>query len=98
MQKYRYIEFIDRTSLTGHSKSGRIYYVGDVSDELIKELQLEEISTPQFHGYYSTLANISALGWELVFVTPCGINTGNHNKGPIENSYIFKKTYSEGND
>lgn len=99
MQKYRYIEFVDRTSLTRHGKSGRIYFVGEASEKLINELGLQEISLSDFHGYYSTIADIAALGWELAFVTPCGINmSGNLNKGPIENSYIFKKVYNNEND
>lgn len=99
MQKYRYIEFVDRTSFSRSAKSGRIYIVGEVTNELIDELNLQEVSRNDFHGYYSSLADMATLGWELAFVTPCAINmNGNLNKGPIENSYIFKKNCNDENN
>ena len=88
--KYRYIEFNDRTSLRVTTKDGKLYYVGRPSEELIGELELEE-EKPGL--YKTTLAALGEKGWELQFVTPCGVNFTKHRWGgsSIENSYIFRK-------
>ena len=88
--KYRYIEFNDRTSLRVTTKDGKLYYVGRPSEELIAELELEE-EKPGL--YKTTLAALGEKGWELQFVTPCGVNFTKHSWGgrSIENSYIFRK-------
>ena len=95
--KYRYIEFTDKTatSPTGR-KHGTLWFVGKPSEELIKELELEEVRRDgrDLIGYASSLAALGEKGWELQFVTPCGVNFARRDSmaGPIENSYIFKKT------
>ena len=88
--KYRYIEFNDRTALRVTSKDGKLYYVGKPSEDLIAELELEE-EKPGI--YKTTLAALCEKGWELQFVTPCGVNFSRHSWGgsSIENSYIFRK-------
>ena len=95
--KYRYIEFTDKTatSPTGR-KHGTLWFVGKPSEELIKELELEEVRRDgrDLIGYTSSLAALGEKGWELQFVTPCGVNFARRDSmaGPIENSYIFRKT------
>ena len=94
--KYRYIEFTDKTavSATGR-KHGTLWYVGKPSPELIEELGLDEIRRDgkDIIGYTSNLEMLGEKGWELKFVTPCGVNFARRDSmaGPIENSYIFQK-------
>ena len=89
--KYRYIEFTDKTatSPTGR-KHGTLWFVGKPSEELIKELELEEVGRDT---YTSSLEALGEKGWELQFVTPCGVNFARRDSmaGPIENSYVFQK-------
>ena len=93
--KYRYIEFKDR--LTYHKETdGKLWFVGKPSEELISELELEEHK--KYHDgsgniYCTTLSSLGEKGWELQFVSPCGIylEKGNNVAGPIENLYVFKK-------
>ena len=93
--KYRYIEFTDRTAVNAKNrKNGSLYYVGKPSEELISTLELETVSlNGGFIVYKTTLDAIGGKGWELQFVTPCGMNLVRHDSigGPIENTYIFRK-------
>ena len=95
--KYRYAEFTDRTAVSAHErKHGVLYYAGTPSAELIEELGLE-VSKPSIHSittYQTTLEAMGEKGWELQFVTPCGVNFAKRDSiaGPIEHSYIFRKT------
>ena len=95
--KYRYIEFTDRNAVshTGR-KNGTLWYAGKPSKELIEELELEEVRRDgrDLIGYTSSLEVLGEKGWELQFVTPCGVNFARRDSlaGPIENSYIFRKT------
>lgn len=95
MKKYRYLEFTDNIARPNPvRKNGAIYIIGEVSDDLISELNLEKVSAYEGHVYYSTtILNMGLLGWELKFVTPCALNlrSGSYTSGPIENSYIFVK-------
>lgn len=94
--QYRYIEFTDKTAKKPTiRKNGTIWYVGEPSAELIKELELEEVTVNgKVLGYTSNLASLGGKGWELQFVTTCGVNFNKFDNlcGPIENSYIFKKS------
>ena len=93
---YRYIEFTDRTAVSAKGrKDGSLCYAGKPSEELITELGLEEVSLQGGYMLYkTTLQALGEKGWELQFVTPCGVNFARRDNmtGPIENSYIFKKT------
>lgn len=99
--KYRYIEFTDMTAKNSNQrKTGKLWYVGDPSEELIKELDLTEQSKNRDGSgkiYHTTLSMLGEKGWELMFVTPCGINWAKKDSiaGPIENSYIFRKASDE---
>ena len=93
---YRYIEFTDRTAVSSRGrKDGSLSYAGKPSEGLIAELGLEVVS---LHGgytlYKTTLQALGEKGWELQFVTPCAAHFDNARTigGPIENSYIFRKT------
>ncbi len=93
MKRFNYVEFTDKTAKTfSGAKRGLIYFVGDATDEIINELNLEK---DEFSGrFYSTLTDIGRLGWQLKFVTPCALNYkvgAAATAGPIENSYIFEK-------
>ena len=94
--KYRYIEFTDKTAVSATSrKYGVLWYVGKPSPELIEELGLDEVRREgkDIIGYTSNLETLGEKGWELKFVTPCGVNFARRDSmaGPIENSYIFRK-------
>ena len=93
---HRYIEFTDRTAVSAKGrKDGSLSYAGKPSEELISELCLEVVN---LQGGYTldktTLQALGEKGWELQFVTPCGVNFARRDSmaGPIENSYIFRKT------
>lgn len=93
---YRYIEFTDYTAKHySQRKSGIIWYVGEPSEELINEIGLIEKNIPggSRKGFYTTISSLGENGWELKFVTPCGVNWLKNDSiaGPIENSYIFQK-------
>lgn len=95
--KYRYAEFTDQTGTTCKRKNGSLWYVGKPSDILIDDLGLEVVrrsGTDSIIGYRTTLEELGERGWELQFVTPCGANFANIDRisGPIENSYIFRKS------
>ena len=96
--KYRYIEFTDKTAFsTKGYKRGRIFCVESPSPELIAELNLEVVNAGydgSITNYATTLQNMGEKGWELQFVTPCGVCFAERGglAGPIENAYIFKKT------
>ncbi len=88
--KYRYVEFTDGI----FGKDGDLWFVGRPSDELIIELGLDpELNYDgSTRGYTTTLQRMAEAGWELQFVTPCGIYLKSVNmSGPVENSYIFRK-------
>ena len=95
--KYRYIEFTDKTAVSSKGrKSGRLYCAGKPAPEIIAELELEPEKSGfdgSTVGYTTTLQNMGEKGWELQFVTPCGVNFSERGgmAGPIENSYIFRK-------
>ena len=96
MKKIKYLKFVDANERYG-AKSEQIELVGEASTELIKEIGLEHQS--KYHDgsgdrYLTTVGQLGLKGWELVFVTPCGININKGSSGeagPILNSYIFKK-------
>ena len=96
--KYRYIEFTDKTAVSAKGrKCGKLYCTGKPSPEIIAELELEQEKTGydgSIISYTTTLQNMGEKGWELQFVTPCGVNFARRDSmaGPIENSYIFRKT------
>lgn len=96
--KYRYIEFTDKTAVSAKGrKNGRLYCTGKPSPEIVAELDLEVVNAGydgSITNYATTLQNMGEKGWELQFVTPCGVNFARRDSmaGPIENSYIFKKT------
>ena len=96
--KYRYIEFTDKTAFsTKGYKRGRIFLAGKPSAELVAELELEPEKSAHdgsVIGYMTTLQNMGEKCWELQFVTPCGVCFAERGglAGPIENSYIFRKT------
>lgn len=94
--KYRYVEFTDRTAASARGrKHGSLYYAGIPSEELIEELGITVIKSGSQGKtlYETTLQAMGERGWELQFVTPCGIHfeNGRTTGGPIENSYIFRK-------
>lgn len=96
--KYRYIEF---KSSHFSKYSGKLIYVGKPSQELIDELELEEergSADGSIKHYLSTLASLGEKGWQLQFVSPCGImlnsngeKVGGKTGGHINNTYIFRK-------
>lgn len=93
--KYRYLEFKDR--LNYHKETdGKLWFIGEPSEELINELELEEHKIGQGGSrkkYCTTLTSLGEKGWELKFVSPCGIylEKGANAAGPIENLYVFLK-------
>lgn len=97
MKNYKYIELIDRTAHGRRvQRSGKLYFIGDVTQELIDEIKLVDANESGYGDcrYYTTWNNISGTGWELFSVTPCGYSTetGNYvHTGTIEHSYIFRK-------
>ena len=96
--KYRYIEF-KSSHLSKYS--GKLIYVGKPSQELIDELELEEepvSADGSIKHYLSSLASLGEKGWELQFVSPCGLMLSSHGGkvggktgGHINNTYIFRK-------
>ena len=93
--KYRYIQFTDMMAQgKKRSLNEEIFYVGKPSEELICELELEVRSNYDSTKYKTTIQALGEKGWELQFVTPCGFYSVGSSRivGPIENSYIFRKT------
>lgn len=93
--KYRYIEFKDTLNY-GKETNGKLWFVGEPSEALINELELEEHK--KYHDgsgkkYCTSLSSLGEKGWELQFVSPCGIylEQGKKTAGPIENLYVFMK-------
>ena len=92
-----YIEFSDhRHELKYCQKKGLLYYIGVPDQKLVNELGLRK--NAKFRDgsgveYESSLPEITAKGWELAFVLPCGSYTtsGLREITIIENTYIFKK-------
>lgn len=92
-----YIEFSDHShELKYRQKKGLLYYIGEPDQALVKELGLRK--NAKFRDgsgveYESSLPEITAKGWELAFVLPCGAYTtsGLREMTIIENTYIFKK-------
>jgi hypothetical protein len=91
MKKYRYVEFVDGLWRTTH-KTGKLFIVADreKQQEYVEEFALKEHGD----GYYTTLEKIGELGWELVFITPCG-SVAEHSSQMIQNAYVFKKEIEE---
>lgn len=96
--EYRYIEFKDRLNYRMET-NGKLWFVGEPSEELISELELEEHK--KYHDgsgktYFTSLTKVGEKGWELQFVSPCGIylEKGPNVAGPIENLYVFRKVIS----
>ena len=93
--QYRYIEFKDK--LGYHKETdGKLWYVGEPTEELIKELELKElkrVGSTSEKNYCTTLSSLGEKGWNLQFVSPCGAYMGKAQNvaGPIENLYIFSK-------
>ena len=93
--KYRYIEFKDR--LNYHKEvDGKLFFVGEPSEELINELELiEKAKCRDGSGkvFYTLLSSLGEKGWELQFVSPCGIylDHARNIAGPIESLYVFRK-------
>ena len=85
MKKYRYVEFIDGGWGSTH-KSGQLYIVAQEPKLYVEEFSLTECA----RGYYTTLEHIGELGWELIFVTPCG-NIRENGGQMIQNAFVFKK-------
>ena len=92
---YRYIEFTDRTAVSAKGrKDGSLCYAGKPSEELISELGLEVVNLQGGYTLYkTTLQALGEKGWELQFVTPCGVNFARRDSiaGPIKNAYVFRK-------
>ena len=92
-----YIEFSDHShELKYRQKKGLLYYIGEPDQALVEELGLRK--NAKFRDgsgveYESSLPEITAKGWELAFVLPCGSYTTNglREMTIIENTYIFKK-------
>jgi len=91
MKKYRYIEFTDGTWRTKR-KTGKLFIVADEEklNEYIEEFALMKSND----GYYTTLDKMGELGWELIFVTPCG-SISEYSSQMIQNAYVFKKELKE---
>lgn len=89
MKKYRYVEFTDGGSKAS-VKQGRLFIVAEKPETYVEEFSLNKSAI----GYYTTLENIGILGWELVFVTPCG-NFGDNQIKMLQNAYVFKKEIEE---
>ena len=88
MKKYRYVEFIDGY-WGANAKSGELWINTKEPGKYVEEFSLKQC----VRGYYTTLEHMGELGWELIFVTPCGyINEGT---GMLQNAYIFKKEIEE---
>ena len=91
--RYQLIELTDRYS--NDHKDGSLCYAGKPSEDLITELELDVVNLQGGYTLYkTTLAALGEKGWELQFVTPCGVNFARRDSmaGPIENSYIFRKS------
>ena len=95
----RYIEFSDCRSQSKTRKwDGALYYLGTPDQDLIEELSLRKkwkYRDGSGEEYESTLPEITAKGWDLVFVLPSAKHTrrGKFGEGTIiENTYIFKRT------
>jgi hypothetical protein len=93
MKKYRYAEFTDGFSFSqSQIKRGRFYINAEKPEIYIEEFSLTKDSA----GYYTSLDKIGELGWELAFVTPCGIYSANKDKiNILNNAYVFKKELEE---
>lgn len=92
-----YIEFSDHShELKYRQKKGLLYYIGEPDQALVEELGLRK--NAKFRDgsgveYESSLPEITAKGWKLAFVLPCGTykTSGSREATIIENTYIFKK-------
>ena len=93
----QFIEFTDHSyELKYCRKKGKLYYTGEPDQALVDELGLikrTKFSDGSGVEYESTLPEITAKGWELVFVVPCGKyqTKGSRDMTVIENTYIFKR-------
>ena len=89
MKKYRYVEFKDGF-WGAHDKRGRLFINAENPENYVEEFSL----TKSARGYYTTLEKIGELGWELIFVTPCGSFAENGGQ-MLQNAYVFKKELEE---
>lgn len=90
--KYQLIELTDRYSRD--HKDGSLWYVGNPSRELRKELGIILCVNDYCTFYYRTsLEKLSNSGWELLSVTPCWEGHLKHEGGlmRISNTYVFRK-------
>ena len=96
----QYIEFTDHSHWHKDCpKRGKLYYVGEPDQALIDELGLTKVSKHRDGSgieYESTLPEITAKAWDLVFVVPSETYkkkcTDSREITITVNSYIFRKT------
>lgn len=94
-----YIEFTDHSHwLKDRPKQGKLYFVGEPDQALIDELGLTKVAKHRDGSgieYESTLPEITAKAWVLVFVVPCETYkkkcTDSREMTITVNSYIFRK-------
>ena len=89
MKKYRYVEFTDGF-WGATAKQGHLFINAEKPENYVEEFSL----TKSARGYYTTLEKIGELGWELIFVTPCGSFAENGGE-MLQNAYVFKKELEE---
>ena len=95
-----YIEFIDHSHrLKDCPKRDKLYFVGEPDQALIDELGLTKVSKHRDGSgteYESSLPEITAKAWDLVFVVPSETYkkkcTDSREMIITVNSYIFRKT------
>ena len=95
----QYIEFTDHSHwLKDRPKQGKLYFVGEPDQALIDELGLTKVAKHRDGSgieYESTLPEITAKAWGLVFVVPCETYkkkcTDSREVTITVNSYIFRK-------
>ena len=95
-----YIEFTDHShELKYCQKKGKLYYTGEPEQVLIDELGLRKHAKFRDGSgveYESRLPEITAKGWDLVFVVPSETYkkkcTDSREMTVTVNSYIFRKT------
>ena len=95
----RFIEFTDHSHhLKECPKRGKLYFVGEPGQELIDELGLTKVAKHRDGSgteYESSLPEITAKSWDLVFVVPSETYkkkcTDSREMTITVNSYTFKK-------
>lgn len=94
-----YIEFTDHSHwLKDRPKQGKLYFVGEPDQALIDELGLTKVAKHRDgtgSEYESSLPEITAKAWDLVFVVPTETYkkkcTDSREVTITVNSYIFRK-------